>query len=347
MLTKGCPVGRFKRAIIALFAILSILSVSSCSSDSDTAANGSKIRFALDWTPNTNHTGLYVALDQGYFKAAGLDVELLPFNQTLPDQLINAGQADFGISFQSNFSVAKAAGANIVSVLAVLQHWSTAIVVKADAGIASPADLTGKTYAGFGEPAEISMLQQIIAKAGGKPDFESVMLGTSAYEALYNGQADFTVAFLAWEGIEAKLRGYDLKHFNYSDFDFPDAYNVIVSGNPDWIKDHPDEAKDFVQALQRGYEYAAQHPKEAAQILINQNPGFFTDEELVFESQELLSSEYLLDAEGNFGTQTLQQWQEYGDFLFENGLLVDDAGKTITEPIDWSTYFTTDLVSKP
>ena len=146
------------------------------------------VRFALDWTPNTNHTGLYVAQQQGWFTGAGLDVQILPYNSTSPDTLVSSGAAEFGISFQDSFTVSKAAGADIISVLAVLQHWGTAIGVRADrADIRSPRDLDGKTYGGFGAAYEVPKMQAIIRAAGGKGDFKTVVLGTSAYEALYAG----------------------------------------------------------------------------------------------------------------------------------------------------------------
>lgn len=335
------PWGRIVAAVAAV-----ALAVTGCGTQAGPApaAEPTAVRFALDWTPNTNHTGLSVALAQGYFEDAGLAVEVLPYNQALPDQLIDAGQAEFGLSFQSNFTVAKAAGADIVSVMAVLQKWAAAIAVKADSDITRPADLDGRTYAGFGEPAEELMLQRVIQADGGTGEFESVTLGTSAYEALYAGRADFTVAFLAWEGIEAQHRGYPLRYFPYSDYGFPNTYNVIVSGNPGWIAEHPDQARAFVQALVRGYQFAADNPDEAAQILMDVNPGFFNDTEMVVESQRMLSEGYLTDDEGRVGTQTLETWQNYGRVLFDDGLLTGPDGRPLTVEPDWSEYFTDDLI---
>ena len=112
----------------------------------------SKIRFALDWTPNTNHTGLFVAQQEGWFAAAGLDVEILPYNNASPDTLVAAGRRRVrgqlpGLVHRSP----RRPGADIISVMAVLQHWATEIAVRADrADIPSPPDLDGKIYAGFG-----------------------------------------------------------------------------------------------------------------------------------------------------------------------------------------------------
>ncbi len=299
------------------------------------------IRFAMDWTPNTNHTGLYVAQQQGWFRDAGLDVQILPFNSTSPDTLVSSGAAEFGISFQDSFTVSKAAGADITSVLAVLQHWGSAIGVRADrADIRSPRDLDGKTYGGFGAAYEVPKMQSVIRAAGGKGDFRTVVLGTSAYEALYAGQVDFTEPFLAWEGIEAQLRNEPLKTFAYTDYGFPDAYSVLVIANSPWLAAHADAAKAFVGALQRGYQLGADHPVQAAKLLTDANPGVFTEPELVTRSQDLLAQRYLKDASGRVGTQTAATWAGFSGFLYDAGVLTGADGKPVTARPDFATWFT-------
>lgn len=322
-------------------AVATVTSLTSCAQSTDTDT----IRFALDWTPNTNHTGLYVALQEGYFADAGLDVEILPYNSTSPDTLVDAGNAEFGISTQSSTTFAKTAGARIISVLAPLQHWATGIGVKADReDIPSPKALDGKVYAGFGDTGEKAGLRQVIQNDGGAGEYDTVVLGTSAYEAVYSGTADFTVSYLAWEGIEAEHSGTPMKYFDYTDYGFPDAYALTVNGNENWLASHPDEAKKFVQALQRGYQLAADDPVRAAQDIIDANPGVFTDEQLVFESQQMLADRYMLDESGAVGPQNLEKWTEYSKFLYENGVLVDEDGNAVDTEPDWSTYFTDDYL---
>lgn len=330
---------------LAIVAAAGALVLAGCAQGAD--SSGSKIRFALDWTPNTNHTGLYVALSEGYFEDAGIDVEILPYNETQPDQLIDSGNAEFGVSFHDASVMAQAAGADVISVMAPLQHWATAIGVRADDNeITRPRDLDGKTYAGFGAPYEEPVLSQIIKNDGGKGEFETVTLGTSAYEALYSGKVDFTIPFFAWEGVEAERNGTPMKYFKYTDFGFPDSYAVVIDANRDWLQENPKEARAFVGALQKGYAFAADKPAEAAQILIEANPGTFSDEKLVNESQAELSEGYLEADDGTVGTQTLEQWSGYADFLVDNGILSDGDGKTITKRPDWSTYFTNDYLKK-
>src|SRR5690349_15375781 len=305
------PVSR--RTVLAALAAVPALAAVGCGGGGAPPASGgggrTPVRFAMDWTPNTNHTGLYVAQQQGWFTDVGLDVQILPYNSTSPDTLVSSGAAEFGISFQDSFTVSKAAGADIVSVFAVLQHWGTAIGVRADrADITSPRDLDGKTYGGFGAAYEVPKMQAVIKDAGGKGEFKTVVLGTSAYEALYAGQVDFTEPFIAWEGIEAQLRGQPLKTFNYTDYGFPDAYNVLLIGNGTWLAAHPEQAKAFVQAAQRGFQLAADDPAKGVELLEKANPGAFSEPELVTRSQQMLSERYLKDESGKVGPQTAAKW---------------------------------------
>ena len=305
------------------------------------------IRFALDWTPNTNHTGLFVALQQGWFDEIGMDVQVLPYSSALPDTLIDSGAAEFGISFQDSSTRAQAAGAAVVSVFAVLQHWATAIGMRADrVDLQSPRDLDGLTYAGFGDPIEQPLLRSVIRDAGGAGEFTTVTLGTSAYEALYSGDVDFTIPFTAWEGIEAERNGTPMKFFSYTDHGLPDAYSVVIDGSRRWIADHPEQARAFVGVLQRGYQLAADYPDTAADLFLQANADM-TDTDLVVQSQRVLARDLLSSADGPVGTQTAQRWQELGGFLFDSGVLVDADGAPLTAEPDFTGYFTADLLAPP
>jgi ABC-type nitrate/sulfonate/bicarbonate transport system substrate-binding protein len=304
------------------------------------------VRLALDWTPNTDHTGFYVARSKGWYTAAGIDLQVLPYGSTTPETLLAAHQADCGISFQDSLTFAVAAGADIVSVAAILQRSASAIAVLASGPITRPRLLDGKTYAGFGYPNEVPTLKSVIKADGGKGDFKVATLNGAAYEALYNKQADFTIPFTAWEGVEAKERGIDLRYFQFVDYGFPDFYQVVLACDRQWLQKEPDAARRFVAATVQGFEFAAKEPDAASAILIAENPGVFdANKKLPQESQRYLDDNgYLLDASGRFGTQTLERWTGYSGFLYDQGLLVDAAGKPLTAPLDYSSLFTTDFL---
>jgi ABC-type nitrate/sulfonate/bicarbonate transport system substrate-binding protein len=339
---------RASRILAALGAVVALL-LAGCGAGGEGGPSGSEpIRVALDWTPNTNHTGLFVAQQEGWFREAGLDVQFLPYNNTSPDTLVSSGAAEFGISFQDSFTFSKASGAEITSVMAVLQRWATQIAVRADrADITSPRDLDGKTYGGFGAAYEEPKMRAVIRQDGGAGTFQTVVLGTAAYEALYAGEVDFTEPFVAWEGIEAELRGQPLKTFSYTDYGFPDAYNVLLVGNTPWLRDHPEVAARFVQAVQRGYQLAADDPARGVQLLMDANPGAFTEPELVTRSQEMLAARFLRDENGRVGTQTLEKWAGYSGWVFDSGALTGPDGAPLTQRPDFATWFTNDYLAPP
>ena len=314
--------------------------------DSPFAGTPAKVRLALDWTPNTDHTGIFVAKHRGWYPSAGIDLAILPYATTAPETLLAAHQAECGISFQDSLTFAVAAGADIVSVAAILQRTASAIGVLADAPIQRPRDLDGKTYAGFGYPNEVPTLKAVIRADGGKGDFKVATLDSAAYEALYSHKADFTIPFTAWEGVEAEMRGIRIRYFAFSDYGFPEFYQVVLACDRQWLERDPDAARRFVGATVRGFQLAADHPDEAAADLIAENPGVFdANTALPTKSQEFLAANHLLvDGNGRFGTQTLERWTGYSSVLQGQGLLVDSAGKPLATPLDYGRLFTTDFL---
>ncbi|HEV2007016.1 MAG TPA: ABC transporter substrate-binding protein [Candidatus Limnocylindrales bacterium] len=316
------------------------------STPAPTAGPPEAVRLALDWTPNTDHTGFYVAQAKGWYEQAGVKLQVLPYNAPGPETLMGSGQADCGISFQDSLTFAIAAGVKIKSVMAILQHTASAIAVLADSGITRPSQLEGKTYASFGYPNEVPTVKAIIEADGGAGTFNVVTADSTAYEAIYSHKADFTIPFTAWEGVEATERGIQLRYFKFQDYGFPDFYQVVLACSNDWLVAHPDLAKRFVGATVRGFQYASDSPDDAAAILIAQNPGVFdANPKLPLDSARYLATGgYYVDASGVVGRQTLEQWTGYSKFLFDHGLLTGPDGKPLASPPDYASLFTNEFL---
>jgi ABC-type nitrate/sulfonate/bicarbonate transport system substrate-binding protein len=299
------------------------------------------VTIALDWTPNTNHTGIYVARELGYYRAAGIDVKILPYANTAPETLVSHGKADFGFSYSAGVAFARGAGADVTSVFAVLQHTALEVGVRADrTDIKTPKDLDGKVYAGFGTPDEKPLLQTVIRHAGGKGSFKDVTLNTSAYDAVYRGKADFTLPLATWEAIQARLVGKPLKTFKLAAYGVPPEYSALIASSNAYLTAHPDVARRFLAATTRGYRYAADHPHAAATILIDANKQVLTQPQLVYDSADLMARSYYKSASGKIGTQTLRVWRGYVGFLLRAGVLTDSDGDKLTQAPAYSSYYT-------
>ncbi len=111
-----------------------------------------KVQVVLDWTPNTNHTGLYAARDKGFFKEQGLEVEIIQPGQSGADQMVASGNVQFGVSYQESVTMARIAGVPLVSIAAVIQHNTSGFASPLAKGIDSPEKFEGKTYGGWGAP---------------------------------------------------------------------------------------------------------------------------------------------------------------------------------------------------
>jgi ABC-type nitrate/sulfonate/bicarbonate transport system substrate-binding protein len=297
------------------------------------------VTLLLDWTPNTNHTGFYVAQALGYYNDANLDVSIQEPTDLQVETVVQSGAAQFGVSYQEFFTYALASGAPLVSVAAIIQHNTSGFVTLHDKHpITRPADLAGLRYGGFGEPdLEKAIINQLLICDGAKPDsFQYIDVGNvDPFQLMENDRIDFVWIYYGWSGIDAELRGLKLDSIMLKDhFDcIPDYYTPILITSQDMIAKDPDVVAAFVQATARGYAYAIEHPAEAADILVKAAPEVSAD--LIRASAAWLAPEYQADAP-RWGQQSLDIWQGFSDFLVKNGIL--------KQGIDAKAAFTNDFL---
>src|SRR5712692_1252896 len=285
---------------------------------------------ALDWTPNTNHTGIYVALAQGWYRAEGIDLKLLPYSASVsPDVLVSTGKADVGVSSTEGIVADAAVGQPVVSIAAIIQHNTSALVTLASSGLTRPRDFDGKTYGGFGAPYESAVVGEIIQKDGGKGQFKNVTLSIDAMQALETHRIDFVWVFEGWEVIQAQRQGVKLNVFPITNYGVADYYTPNIITSPSEIKQKPALLRKFMLATSCGYEYARIHTQVAAQMLIDgASAGTFPDTGLVFASQNFLSSHYA-DPGRKWGWQDAAAWHAYPQFILASNGILDASGKPV------------------
>lgn len=285
-----------------------------------------KITFVLDWTPNTNHTGLYVAQEKGYFEEAGLEVEIVQPPEDGAEVLVASGKAQFGVSFQDSMAAALV-GENalpISAVAAVIQHNTSGIISRKGEGMDTPKGMEGHNYATWNGPIELATLEQVVEKDGG--DFSKIELipstVTDEVSALKTKSVDSIWIFYGWAGVKTELEGLETDYFAFADIDpvFDYYTPVLISGN-EFLEEKPDTAKAFLAAIAKGYGFAMEHPDEAAEILCKANPEL--DKELVKASQKYLADKYQADAE-KWGYIDETRWNNFYNWLNEQDLVESD-----------------------
>lgn len=297
------------------------------------------VSVALDWMLNTNHIGLVVARDRGLYSAEGLEVELLPYSDTNSAALLAGGAADFAYMTSLGFMSARAGGADLVALWATMQHDPGRLVFNSNnADITQPADLSGKTYAGFGSAWEEALIGTMIRNDGGEPVWDTVTLGTGAYEALASGAVDFTLEVATWEGVNSALQGRKQSSFTYADYGIPDQQTGYIGTRAETVVQDPDLVGRFMRATLAGYEWAADHPEAAAQILIA--AGDFPNPDLVHGSMKaIIEGGYLRNGDTPVGSIDPERFSAMARFLFDSGVLKDASGKGLEWPGDVSTWF--------
>ncbi|MER9328211.1 ABC transporter substrate-binding protein [Mesorhizobium sp. M0152] len=324
-----------------LLTLASGLPLVAASSRVQARSAAQKVTVALDWTVNTNHIGLFVARDNGFYREAGLEVDILPYSDTGAGTLVANRVADFGINGTIGLFTQKTAGADLKAVYAVVQSETGRVVFNAARGeIKSPRNLDGLTYGGFGSAWENALISTIIRQDGGKGDFETVTLGTSAYEALANGSVDFTLEVSTWEGVEAELKGVKQRSFVYADYGVPDEHTTLISSSEAYLQANAKAASAFIQATRRGYQFAVDHPEEAAALLIAANKDALTNPALIHASMKaLIDGHYLRSQSGAIGTMDPAKMEAIGSYLFAAGILRNGDGEPVARQPDFGSYF--------
>ena len=309
---------------IVLIAVMGCFGLAGCgSSDSEQSGDLTKITFVLDWTPNTNHTGVYVAQKLGYFEEEGLEVEIVQPPDDGAEAMVASGKAQFGVSFQ-DYMVPAVAGKEktmpITAVAAILQHNLSGIMSAKDSGITSPKKMENHSYATWELPIEQAILKECVEEDGG--DFSKVEMLPETIDdevaALKSKQVDSIWVYYGWAGIAAEVKDFDINYFAFKDIDEAfDYYSPVIIANDDFLNEDPDTAKAFLAAVSHGYDYAIQNPAEAAEILVDANPEI--DADLALASQEYLADQYQAEA-SQWGVIDKARWNAFYHFINEKKL---------------------------
>ncbi len=316
-----------KKVLALILCLAMLFSFAACGGKKTEEKDLQKITLCLDWTPNTNHTGIYVALEKGYFKENGLDVEVVQPGESTSATLCAANKAQFAIEAQDTLASAFASDEplGVTAVAALLQHNTSGIISRKGEGMDRPKGLEGHTYSTWDIPTELAMIKQVVEKDGGDYSKVKIIPNTITDEAgaLKEKLTDAIWIYYGWSGVSAELSGLDFDYFSFKDMDpVFDYYTPILIGNNEFMQANPEATKALLKALKQGYEYAIANPEEAAKILVNgDTTGSLKDSlELVTASQKWLSTQYKAEVE-QWGYIEPARWDGFYQWLWDNKLV--------------------------
>ena len=335
---------RLLALVLALVLTFSLVSCAKSSNDENKPADEAKeVIVSLDWTPNTNHTGLYVALANGYYADAGLNVKIVQPPEGDAIAACSSGQVPFAVGYQDLLLPAFTSETpmEVTAVAALLQHNTSCIVSKKGAGMDTPKGLEGKQYLTWQSPIELAMMKSVVEADGG--DFSKVEqipdVPTDEAQDVNANPNHAIWIYYGWGGINAEVNNIEVDTFFFKDLNpVFDYYSPVLVANNQLINDDPETVKAFLAATQKGYEYAVSNPDEAAQILIDSDDTGALDgsEELVKASQKWMADQYVADAP-KWGYIDPARWNAFYNWVADE--------KIIDEKLPENTGFTNDYLA--
>lgn len=323
--------------ILITLMIFSVISLNGCSKGKN---NGEKVTIVLDWTPNTNHTGLFVAAEKGFFEQEGISVQIVQPSEDGAPLMVASGMADIGIDCQDTLAPAwdNENPLPVTAVAALLQHNTSGIISLKEKSIDRPSSLEGKKYSTWNNPVELQMMKYIVEKDGG--DFNKVnLIPSTVYDvitALKSGDTDSVWIFYAWDGIATEKNNISTNFLRFSELNKVfDYYTPILIANNDFMSQKSETLKKALKAIKRGYEYSMEHPEEATKILLKAAPEL--DSEMVMKSQIWINRQYKSDS-SQWGTINPQRWNDFYNWLYENSLT--------KSPLSEKNLFTNEYLDK-
>lgn len=293
-----------------------------------------ELSLVLDYTPNTNHAGIYAAQALGYYGEEGISLTIVSPPEDGADALVGAGSVQLGISYQDVMANYLASDTPLpyTAIAAIVQHNTSGIMSRKEDGIDRPRAMEGHSYATWNQDVEQATIRDIMTADGG--DYSKLELVPYAVDddvaGLRANAFDSVWVYEGWAVQNAELQNLAYNYFPFIDYDDSlDFYTPVIAANNDFLEQHGDVARAFIRATRKGYEYAVSNPAEAARLLVEAVPEL--DSQLVTKSMEYLAGKYVDDA-SEWGTFDGERWARFYQWLNENGLveteLALDAGFT-------------------
>lgn len=309
---------------LAVALLVLALGLTACGEKSEDV-NGERqpLSLTLDFYPNPDHAGIYMAQKLGYFEEAGLDVSVhTPSDPAAPIKLVAAGQTDLSISYEPEVLLAKEQGLDVLAVGALVNRPLTSMIWLKKSGIKGVGSLRGKTIATAGIPYQDAYLKTILGRANLSPsDVNVVNVGFGLLPAILGGKAQAMLGgFSNVEGVDLRLRGSDPVVTPVDKLGVPSYDELVLVAKRERVEEDPQAIRLFLAALARGTTAAAKNPGAATKALLEANPDL--DPKLT--EAEVAATLPLLSPPPNghpHGYMDPAAWTKFTGWMRDNGLI--------------------------
>ena len=311
---------------LALPAVLLALGLAACGEKEETSGGAGvaeRLNLVLDYLPNADHAGIYAALAEGEFKAAKLDVKpRTPSDPSAPLKLLAAGRADLAISYEPELLLARAQGADLVAIGALVHKPLTSLVSLGAKPIRNPASLEGRKIGTAGIPYQDAYLKTILERSGADPDrVKTVNVGFNLVPALLTKRVD-AVLGMFWnvEGVELRRRDKEPVILRMDEIGVPTYNELIIVARAEDVRDRGPLLRRFMRALARGHGLVRKDPDAGVDALVKANPDL--DRKLQRAQVKATLPVFFPSGEDRpFGFQDPAAWQRYAKWMVDNDLL--------------------------
>ncbi len=313
-----------------------------------------ELTLALDWTPNVNHAGLYLAQIKGYYKELGIDPRFISTDidayRKKPIQRLADHEVDLAIGPSEHlieYRLLREDPVPVVAMATVSQHETSAFVTLQSSGITRPAQLDGKTYAGYKTLLETNLITEMIRNDGGKGDISLITPPRlSVFDGFLQGEADTCWVFVPWEVAIAENRGIPLYTFYLNDFQVPYGYSPLIMSREEIVTEKKEAIHNFFKATAKGYREAAAQPEATARLLVEHiDHSNFEDIDFIELAMHSISGTLLNNA-GQWGVMRYERWRQYTHWLIQKKMLAFSDKRLLTEKeADVTTFYSNDFLN--
>jgi putative hydroxymethylpyrimidine transport system substrate-binding protein len=315
---------RLRIAATALAVLLLALALAACGEKSEEgSAERQPFSLTLDFYPNPDHAGIYMAQKLGYFEEAGLDLSInAPSDPAAPIKQVAAGQTDLAISYEPEVTLARDKGLDIVAVAALVNRPLTSLIWLQKSGIKGVGDLKGKTVATAGIPYQDAFLKTILSRVHLTPeDVKAVNVGFGLLPALVSGSAQAMLGgYSNVEGIDLRERGKAPVVTPVDQLGVPTYDELVFVASGAKLEEDPEAFRLFLAALERGTEAAVEKPGAATKAITEANH----DLEPKLTAAEVKATLPLLAARTKgqpYGYMDPKTWETFAGWMRDNGLI--------------------------